>query len=738
MSRFAWNSISRGAEYRAPTVRVYISPIVTVPEGGDSKGTSWLGERHAALWEPLQVRWGVNGRPSALTLRRTLGLGPDQPARERPEAGFCMPGDRIRLMEAQCGDSEGTGPREWFRGYVGQDRILVQAMPDTETFEVVAYGPEIVLQGKVVSGQWHAKPQTDDKLIQGTFSQADLSRDNTFRSHLPVIFNERGQPNASAAETHGSSACWHLDSNGEADSLAGRTFEARSRVVHAGGGTYAAALWRARSAVQSLIEMIDDYGTISPASVALLPAGLSERAIGEVNVEGMNLLEALRAVLLPIGYGFCLEPWAQADGRHILHVFELHGNTKGSRVRKPFMAPIRAAAAKVTDPEGQRAEIQRIEFVRDNHNVANDVTVVGAQKRKQVTLTFSAGDSQLQCAWDTDAYDLADWASNDAIDPMQWPVDSQGALTVAYFDEHFTYGGKGKPECQHVFRSFVWNEDGAFSAAAALGDAASYGIGDYAAYIRRPRPVGPTLLRDDAQAKVRNFPAFVQLGIDGDQESWIQIPAVIWEDRAGFTISINPLWRWYPYAAEYARHAGGSQTLFDQYGEYSFLTLLYNALRGSGIKLALRLVGSIECDEAVIGRAARRLTSSWPFAAEKVVRLEDRFVHLDVPSGSDPFALDPVRHETRDDSADAADYASRIREVFEDEVGHGSVILRHVTRTYIPGDVIPQTQGRVIDLTVRSGQGAYAPVVVGVIWHFQGGANKTELILDTPLLKASQ
>ena len=52
-----------------------------------------------------------------------------------------------------------------------------------------------------------------------------------------------------------------------------------------------------------------------------------------------------------------------------------------------------------------------------------------------------------------------------------------------------------------------------------------------------------------------------------------------------------------------------------------------------------------------------------------------------------------------------------------------------------PGDVIPGTRGRRIDLTVSGSQGARAAVVVGVNWNLRQGICKTELLLDTPMLK---
>ena len=152
----------------------------------------------------------------------------------------------------------------------------------------------------------------------------------------------------------------------------------------------------------------------------------------------------------------------------------------------------------------------------------------------------------------------------------------------------------------------------------------------------------------------------------------------------------------------------------------------------------MKLVGSIECDQAVLGRAARQAGSSWPIVAQKVIRAGERFRRFDVPAGGDPYGLDDDRHDTRDDAAEAAAYAREIRAAMQDETGHGSIVLRQVTRSYVPGDVIPGTRGRPIDLTVSGSNGARAPVVVGVNWNFGPEICKTELLLDTPMRASSR
>jgi hypothetical protein len=737
--QFTWNYPLTGPAYTAvPTMRIYIARVATAGGEATASAAEWLEEVHAAWWRPMQLSWHANARPSTLTLRRVLGQGPGKPARDRVEDVGLLAGDRVRLVEACAGGPGGTEQREWFRGVVAQDRLLVDA-EEGESHQVTAYGPELLLAGKVVSGQWHAVPEVDANIIAGLAGGEELTAANSFRGHLPVVFNEDGEPNACAATADGEPAFWRLDARGEAPAAKARTFDAPGRRVVDGEWVYAATHWTAGAAVQSLVEAVDGYEVISPRSLASLPADLHDAPLSEVDVEGLDLPAALRRVLHAAGWGYAIEPWAGRDGRHDLRVFRLRGQADGERVRRPCMAPLVEGGLSVTDADAQRAEVQRIELVRDSHNVRNDVAVIGDRRRRQVALAFAAAGGELNPAWDTRAHDLADWAGDDGVDPMQWPCDAGGLLSVGLFDANYTYGSAANPDFRHVFRGFTWNEDGAFNAVGCPpGDIAAAGLDVEGNFLRRPRPVGSTFLRDDADTGARHLPAFVQLGIDGDDASWVQAPAVLWRDRAGFTIPINPLWAWYPYADAYARHVGGSETLFDRYGHLSYLTLLHNALRGEGVGLVLRLVGSVESDQPVIGRAERRISSSWPFAARKAVRAEHRFVARDVAAGGDPLDLAADRHDTRDDTASATAFAAAVRDAMEDELVHGSIILRHVSRSYAPGDVVSGTDGRAIDLTVRSGEWRYAPVIAGVVWNFQHGANKTELLLDSSLLKVSQ
>ena len=723
MTTIAYTAEPLGCGYSPPTFRLYVAPPVAAPRADTPGKAEWLVESFAADWLPVRLTWGVNGRASELRIRRVLGVGADRASRDRADAAGLPSGSRVRLVEVQARGSGGGVSREWFRGIVAAGRLVVDASDDGEVCEAVAFGPELLLGGKCVWGQWHAVTGVADALTAGSHDPATLRRASTFRSHLPVVFNAGGRPNAACAS-------WRLDTRGLAATPAARVFDSPGRRVLTGGSTYEAVAWDPATAVRSLVEMVDDYAVLSPASLSEMPAELAECVLGEVAVDGMSLLDALTAVLGPLGYGYCIEPWADARGRHALRVFEMAGRVDGSRVRRPYMAPIDGAAVRAGDAAGGRAEVLRIEFVRDGREVVNDVTVVGSPVRRQVALAFGVEGGAMLPAWDTAEHDLDDWAVDDVVDPLQWGEST--TYTAAQFDQWYTYGAVSAADSRHAFRSFAWNEDGALTAAAGeAGDLSGVAAAPEEA-LRRPRPVKATLLRDDPAARARNLPPQVLLGIDGDDDSWIQVRAVIWADRAGFTLPINPLWRWHPYACEQARNVvSGDQTLFEKYSRYNYLTLLNNALSGRSPSLALKLVGSVECDHAVIGRAARRASGSWPIVAAKVVRAGRRFAKSEVPAAGDPFGLGGDRHDVRDESAAAAAYAAQLRAATEDESGRGAITLRQLTRAYAPGDVIPGTRGRRIDLRVSGGGGSRAPVVLGVAWDFQPGRTKTDLVLGS-------
>lgn len=745
-----WLHADRGVRFRPPSLHVELRRSLARMGAGPGFGPPLHDWRLVAQ----SMYWGCNGRPSTLSLRYQLGGGPAGVERLRPEVAAEKVGvgdEVVLLVEAAQAGTRAARREEWFRGFVGQQHSVIQASPDYEALELTAYGPELRLAGQAVCGQWHKAAARDDQEINGQASAATARRSYVCSTGLPAVFNPDGRPNASGCE-------FRLASLYDSESLqsAGcRVFETPGREVRDSSGetVVCATHWTAYAAVRSLVEWVDDYQVISPQSDwDAIEDLLGQTVIGEVNVQGLSLLEALRAVLLPVGFGFALEPWAElsavgsettARRRHRLRVFALRG-TAVTTVRLP-MAPVERGRLPLSSRLGQQALVQRVDYLRDLHHVTNQVVVVGDRRRRQVILEFNyrtqgQGKRDLVPLWDPTEHDLADWAVDGVVDPTLW--SATGSHTAAVFDRRYNKRGSEHHLYQHVFRTFVWNEDGAFCCLGHdLPDLGDFGVGDGTNFVRRPRPVGRSLLRDESTGRVRNFPARVQMGIDNEdlELTWLDVPeAVILPDRAGFTITRNVLAgagegeTWRPYHGCLAKAADG-QTLHEKYGHYTYLTLLHNTLRQDGLRLCMRLIGSVECDDATIAVEGRQVDSAWPFEATRVVYAPSRFKWRQVPEGTD-LSLAPNRRDERDDAADALAYARAVRQACQQAVGHGSVVLRGLHRGYCPGLAVPSTSGRRVDFSVDGGGRAAYPVIVAVRYDFTEGVHKTELVLDSSLL----
>ena len=743
----------RGAVFRPPTLRVHRRAY----RSGSGDTPQFLAERPDDRIVPQTMEWASNGRISTLAVRYVLGADPATGAgRVRPEHADARLdiGDSLRLVERIDGRRV-----EWFCGLLTQVHPIIQSNPDLESYEAIASGPEIRLAAKVVSGQWVKTVARDDAEMAGTAAAADARRAAVAASYFPAVFNEAGLPNATG-ESFRLGALFDHAAIGPANNGC-KVFEVPGRTGSAEGSQVAAEHWTAYAALRSLIEWVDDYDVISPwTDWAAIGEALDGVVLPEVSVDGLTLLEALRTILLPVGFGFALTPWAErepwpnaytrpsATDKHRLIVFPLRrgdGDERDGPLRLN-LASVDGGAVTIVSPAGQAANVQRIEQVRDARGVANDVTVVGDVLRRQVSLSFTHESSQrdLHPLWDTSVHSLADWATSGHVEPM--PLATTGDHTIETFDRRYNARGADHHLYMHVYRTFVWNEDGAFAALdMPAPDLAAMGLADEAGnWLRRRRPVGPTFVYDDAGGKGRTYAARVQMGVDGPdlERTWMDVPAAVLGDRAGFRI-VQPVLMgcgaaetWRPYARAKGRTIGG-ELIADAYGRYSFLTLLYNAVHEAGSpKIVFRLVGSVESDAHVLARAGRRADhSGWPLAARTLVRAPERFQRRDVYA--DPWGLGEDRRDLRDDTAAAAGYAAAIRESAEHCMGHGSVVLRGLHRQIAPGRTVEATGPRRFDFDTdgRGTAGGHGPIVVAVTYDFREGAGKTELALDTAALE---
>jgi len=731
MTTLTFTHPDTGVVYRPPRLVLYAASTVC----GEAGQADWSCPRPQSHLQPVRMSWGCNGRLSTLRARCLLGQGPTQGLpRHVDDAPSRRAGDRLLLRESAPDGRE----IEWFRGSIAQQELLVQSSDDVESVQYVAYGPEVLLRGLVVSGQWHKLPAADESEIHGELPPQQCTRESTFGGYLRVIFNESGRPNASQS-------AWSLLTRGDSQ-RACRVFEPPGRRVSlAGGTTIEAEYWTAYAALRSLVEYVDDGQVLSSAATVwdAIAATLDATPIAEVNVEGLNLLEAIAAILLPVGFGFAVEPWARTDedglARHALLVFPLHrpaGDDSG--IARPYMAPLTSSRPTTADLEGRRSEVQRLHVVRDNHQVCNAVTVIGDQRRLQVCLEFHADPQtrDLHPCWDrTDsANDLQTYADPYGnVGGGGWASVQAHADFAACFDtwSHENY---------HVFRSFAWNEDGALSGLvcdeqgkAVLPDLSAFGVGEEDDFLRRPRPVSATFTCTAPSGAAQVYPARVEIAIDSAEDSWIRVPCVrIWSDRAGFTIDHPRIHLWRPYH-------DAADALKNDYGHYTYLTLLNHALRGTSPRIRLRLFGSVECDRAVVGQAPRGGSSSWPLSTHRVVRADDRFRWRDVLDQPLDASLPTTVTDYESTRESIGAYARRIRDSAEDALVHGSITLRYLARPqrYPVGTGLAGTAGRNISLQAAA-TSAYVPLIAGVNWDFAEGVNKTELLLDTPLLQVTR
>jgi hypothetical protein len=710
MSTVQTQPSDRGVIYRPANLRLLHARLVA----GDSPGEgSWCGPGEPAGWHPRELVWESNGDLSRLTLEAASPPGWSDSG-DRPDP-VCE-GDAVRLVQPVA-DAPSV---EWFSGHVAQTEIAID--PDAGRLRAVAYGPELRLKGVLVTGRWHKTPAADDAELQGVLSSDQAIRANAFRSDLPVIFNEGGLPNASGSD-------WSLSDAGE--TRACKVFEDPNRRVTDGDGSGVSAVhWTARTALRSLVEWFDDYETISPDTHwSGIERLLDETPIGEVRVEGRSLLGAIKAILLPAGFGFALEPWATdagsaGAGRHRLRVFALR---RPMRVRRPRLASCHRGPVSADSVEGRRAEVQQIRFRRDATRVRNEVTAIGAPRRMQVVLTFhdDALARDLHPVWDSSEHNLSAWEdASGAIDPWRW---SQSAFET--FDARYNRSGIDHAGFRHVFRSFAWNEDAGLAPLVTTAPDLS-ALGADGGFVRRARPVSSSLTFDSAGTRVRLQPRRVQLGLVGQDESWIDVPAEIWNHRAGFTLSADPLagagggGKWYPYAT--CPHCP------PEWRSLHYLTLLHNALRGDGsYRLRLRLIGSVECDDAA--KAVWGADGSpWPFRAGKLVRLGRRAPWRQVADGLAPdtaesLVVDP--HET----AEAC--ARQVGQACAPAAGRGHVVLRHLTRACEVGEGLGGTSGRQLDFALDASDEPRTAIITRVEWTFGPDEGKTRLVVESPIVR---
>ena len=652
--------------------------------------------------------WSDNGKPSMLSLTRKLG-GDAAIGQLKLETMSRLPsGTKIRLVDLNDKQSE------WFCGHVGQEQMLLQT--GVEQYAVTAYGPELRLGAKVVEGQWFANSAADDTILTKTADWDTLVRvpasddgEGVYQTHLPAVFNRGGLPNMSPST-------WILGTSGLLPFPAccgGGVFCDSDRRAVYNSNTVAAQYWTAYKAFRSLVEWVDNYAVVSTKTDwKAIEIALYGLMIGEVDVDGKPLAEALRDILEPLGFAYSLDPMTDGHGRHVLRVYPLIGGAKTGLM--PYLPP---EGTEATSRNGVRAEVGRLEVLRDAHNVRNSIKVLGARIRVQVELSYKRCTTELFEAWDTSAHDLATY-----ITGGKFKATSLTASQAATLHDNYHSAGSSFDDNRDVWRTFVFNEDGAAYDSATRGQIptlSDYWLGD--ARIRRP--IGPMLVKREGSADWR--PPRIRLTVAGHTIDFSEHCEVL-KDRAGLRVKTD-FWKmsdkgaielWRPFA-----DVDGVST---EVGELSWLTILNDTIEDSTYRMILSVVGTLEDDKCVEGERTKAAGSLLPWNARRVIRAGgfrwDR--------AAKPVGLTTV---TADDRAYAIAMAGAIRDASDAEMGHASVMLHILSRAYPPGTVIPQTSGRAINLRVDGNRKTKSPVVRQVVYTF-GETNITELLMDSPLL----
>ena len=434
------------ADIISPLFRLFIAP---------PSGEGWKSEYESDLYEPTRLIESDGGEYSTLEYRVVLGADPriegtdDQVRVETSK--FIQSGSRIRLVDAAK-----DPPEEWFVGYSAQDYMIIQGSPQEERRTFTAYGPEWLLDKNVVTGKWFASNAADSAILGGALAKGDRYRSAVVQTDIPCVFNANSLPDMSGLG-------WALPTQyGGNDANVFTPGDRKSESEWLESKT-----WTAYKALRSTIEWFDDYEVISKnqtdwTAIKKLLDGIT---IGEVSIDGLPLLSAVRAILGPLGFGFRLAGKSDGSFKHKLEVYDRRADRVG---QNPYLPPVGSDA---TDEKGSRGELSSIRFLRDAHNLRNVVTVCGQPEMVQTELRYYT--------W---MFDLKDMAPAWDIEKHPIPVDSDGKFNVTQLEDAEAFGnkyhstGSNFPENQNVWRKFIFNEDGGASGIA-LPDLPSFGLG---------------------------------------------------------------------------------------------------------------------------------------------------------------------------------------------------------------------------------------------------------------------
>ena len=679
-------------------------------------GDGW-GKEEITVFRPVSMSEADGGEYSTLTLSLELGADPvdptNYPQKHADKIKPIAPGSRVRLVGIDPPTlTQGVVRATWFVGYVGQENILIQGSPQAEAYNLTVYGPEWLADGGVVVGRAMVTSEEE----RDVFHRFGINQPQLFTDQGKCIFNEGGRPNMSRY-----TSAWNPFGITTESCRGNIHFFVPSdrKIMNNGEVLEESQYWTAFDAIQHIVALWGGVpGPISTKTdwLAIFKT-LDGLIIKETDVDGLPIMQAIRAILGPLGYGFRLDVTPDNEGKHALYVYALHAPKKG---KTPYLPPI---GTKSTSANGGRGEVNRVEVLSDSHNIRNAVAVIGGQEKIQFNFTFqkSVTDRWLHPMWSESSHEIPLTGGRFAIAQL---------ATNSDFHENYHTTGKNFFTNRNVFRTFILNED--------------YGGLDYSWYkadglpdmtqletspTNSKRPFGALLVRDAASnaylKPIVKFGAvsdsvYYEVDVSGDFE--------ILKDRAGVRLKKD----------FYTAHKKGRAEAwlpFENVDEapeelrgLSYLGLLADALTGSDTYQFLITV------HATIG-------ASHPFADEDAVKSTTSPLHLTrervvrVPTLQKNTLKGTALggEDTRNDINRLIAMGNVIESADDNAAGNASLML-NLTAAYPPGTVIPQTSGRVVNLAIDSQRTQYAPVVRRCTHHF-GETNMTEVLLDSPLLR---
>jgi hypothetical protein len=680
MGFFNFAQNDNGVVFQPEQFFVYTASVIA----GDNP--QWLEEKLTTKIKPLTMTLGTNGRLTTVTLEYELGSQTgSQEHIEDYEDGMLLTGDQVRLV-----DRYGN---ELFIGHVLQSDMM---WAEGEKLIYTAYGADWRLSQSCVDGQWRRSYNGNRDVW------------TNFKTDLPVIFNYKGKANRDQTST----VVGDVDED--------------NPIYLFGEMTNDREYWDAYEALR-YVSALHCYNVISweHTNWSHIKSLIGEIPIGEVRIDCVDSLDAIRQILTPIGFGFWLQPYRSKDRKHELRIFRLHNPPI---VKRPNMAKV---GDSIDSTRGRSAEVERIRFLRDSHAVKNEIRIIGDYKRKSQILTYQSSSTltDLMPAWDTaQQYPLDGFVGSNGV---VTPRTGDGFATL--FQDYETTG---------ALVSFGWNEAGNISTTSTdLAFLCSFQPdqeNDSYFMTFRPRPAKSFIATDANGTEVVTQP-YVEIGLRKKTTgvwsvvAWTKIRARIWKDYCGFTITekvfddkmtpFRPFDKKRPELKDLTRADKGQ----------NYCTLLYNTINSTGdYQLQLRLVCGLESDVCVSNTANKKGSSFNPFTATRSIRKSTSFKEFAAPVTR--WALPTgVTGSTRDDGIKIKTYSERVRDRLEDEVGHGTVLLRGISLKYLPGTGIDRTAGRQILFNTDAGGLDSFPIVVGINWYFTVG--KTELMLDTPMVR---